>query len=143
MANIKLPKDAEGREIPLDTVALYDDDGNVHSVRRFIYTTESDLNDKWINSWIAVVDDYKVAKPEQMHLTPPDSWEKLEEDLDRAVGNDNSDESDFGSMACAYMNHSGDMCDDCKFRSKYVRNCTNQMLEDVVSRIRELRSDSE
>lgn len=30
---IKLPKDAEGREIPLDTVALYDDNGNVHSVR--------------------------------------------------------------------------------------------------------------
>lgn len=30
MANIELPKDAEGREIPLDTVALYDDDGYFH-----------------------------------------------------------------------------------------------------------------
>lgn len=29
---IELPKDAEGREIPLDTVAMYDDGGNVHSV---------------------------------------------------------------------------------------------------------------
>ena len=82
---IELPKDADGREIPLDTVALYDDSGNVHSIRRFIYTNDFDLNDKWINSWIAVADDYKVAKPEQMHLTKPDSWEKLEEDLDRCV----------------------------------------------------------
>lgn len=48
--SIALPKDAEGREIPLDTVALYDDDGNVHSIRRFIYTNDFDLNDKWINS---------------------------------------------------------------------------------------------
>ena len=82
--SIALPKDAEGREIPLDTVALYGDDGNVHSVRRFIYTTDFDLGDKWINSWIAVVDDYKVAKPEQMHLTKPDSLKQLAEDLNRA-----------------------------------------------------------
>lgn len=27
MANIELPKDAEGREIPLDTQVLYDSDG--------------------------------------------------------------------------------------------------------------------
>lgn len=62
MANIELPKDAEGREIPLDTVALYDDDGNVHSIRRFIYTNDFDLNDKWMNSWYVVTDDYKTAK---------------------------------------------------------------------------------
>lgn len=43
---VELLKDAEGREIPLDTVALYDDDGNVYSVRRFIYTTDFDLSDK-------------------------------------------------------------------------------------------------
>lgn len=80
MANIELPKDADGREIPLDTVALYDDNGNVHNIRRFMYTNDSDPSDKWMNSWIAVVDDYKTAKPEQMHLTQPDSWEKLEEE---------------------------------------------------------------
>lgn len=71
---VELPKDAEGLEIPLDTVALYDDDGNVHNIRRFIYTNDFDLGDKWINSWVMVVDDYKTAKPEQMHLTSPDSW---------------------------------------------------------------------
>lgn len=72
--SIALPKDAEGREIPLDTVALYDDNGNVYSIRRFIYTNDFDLNDKWMNSWYVVTDDYKTAKSELMHLTKPDSW---------------------------------------------------------------------
>lgn len=30
--NIELPKDAEGREIPLDTVALFNRVGNVYSI---------------------------------------------------------------------------------------------------------------
>lgn len=89
MANIELPKDADGREIPLDTVALYDDDGNVYSIRRFIYTNDFDLNDKWMNSWYVVTDDYKTAKSELMHLTKPDSWKKLEDDLDRCIEESN------------------------------------------------------
>ena len=34
MANIELPKDAKGHEIPLDTVALFNRDGNVYSIVR-------------------------------------------------------------------------------------------------------------
>ena len=30
--NIELPKDAEGREIPLDTKVLYNSDGDVYEV---------------------------------------------------------------------------------------------------------------
>lgn len=145
MANIELPKDAEGREIPLDTKVLYDLCGTKVSVKEFLFRTlvESQKIEWTVEAQYGGNLYYNSFKPKNMHLTPPDSWEKLEEDLDRAVESDNSDESDFESMACAYMNHSGDMCGDCKFRSKYIRNCTNQMLEDVVSRIRELRSDSE
>lgn len=131
MANIELPKDAEGREIPLDTVALYDDDGNVHSVRRFIYTTDFDLNDKWINSWIAVVDDYKTAKPEQMHLTKPDSWEKLEDDLDRCIEESN---------LCMYYNQNLD-CNNCTISGNESRGCTSIALEDIKKRIRMLRGE--
>lgn len=130
---IKLPRDAEGREIPLDTVALYDDDGNVHSVRRFIYTTNLDLDDKWINSWIAVVDDYKTAKPEQMHLTTSDSWEKLEEDLGKIANNP-------GEVVCAYFGREINCCDGCKLeRCEYA--CSNAFLRDVIERIRKLRGD--
>jgi hypothetical protein len=128
--SVELPKDAEGREIPLDTVALYDDDGNVHNIRRFMYTNDFDLNDKWINSWIAVVDDYKTAKPEQMHLTPPDSWEKLEEGLSRAVEANN---------ICMYFSESG-TCLDCAI-SNTPGDCSPKVLEHILDRIRTLRGE--
>lgn len=140
--SVELPKDAEGREIPLDTVALFSSDGNVLNIVRWIYTTDFDLRDDLANSWSAIDDIGAPINPELMYLTQPDSWEKLEEDLGRAVENgDAGDESVFQSMACAYMNRDGEMCGDCKFWNKYVRNCTNQMLQDVVSRIRKLRGE--
>ena len=131
MANIELPKDAEGREIPLDTVALYDDDGNVHSIRRFIYTNDFDLNDKWMNSWYVVTDDYKTAKSELMHLTKPDSWEKLEDDLDRCFEESN---------LCMYYNQNLD-CNNCTISGNESRGCTSIALEDIKKRIRMLRGE--
>ncbi len=129
MANIELPKDAEGREIPLDTVALYDDSGNVYSIRRFIYTNDFDLNDKWMNSWYVVTDDYKTAKSELMHLTKPDSWEKLEDDLDRCIEESN---------LCMYYNQNLD-CNNCTISGNESRGCTSIALEDIKKRIRMLR----
>lgn len=131
MANIELPKDAEGREIPLDTVALYDDDGNVHSIRRFIYTNDFDLNDKWMNSWYVVTDDYKTAKSELMHLTKPDSWEKLEDDLDRCIEESN---------LCMYYNQNLG-CSNCTISGNESRGCTSIALEDIKKRIRMLRGE--
>lgn len=129
--SIELPKDAEGREIPLDTVALYDEDGNVHSVRRFIYTNDFDLNDKWMNSWYVVADDYKTAKPEQMYLTPPDSLKKILEDLDRCIKENN---------LCMYYNQNLD-CNNCTISGNEARGCTSIALEDIKKRIRKLRGE--
>lgn len=131
MANIELPKDADGREIPLDTVALYDDDGNVYSIRRFIYTNDFDLNDKWMNSWYVVTDNYKTAKSELMHLTKPDSWEKLEDDLDRCIEESN---------LCMYYNQNLD-CNNCTISGNESRGCTSIALEDIKKRIRMLRGE--
>lgn len=137
---IELPKDAEGRKIPLDTVAMYDDSGNVHSVRRFIYTNDFDLGDKWMNSWHMVVDDYKTAKPEQMYLTKPDSLKQLNEDLSRVANFKIG--GDFSSSACAYMGNAAGSCDDCKFR--YLNGpCSLLALKDVASRVNRLCSDAE
>lgn len=135
MANIELPKDADGREIPLDTVALYDDDGNVYSIRRFIYTNDFDLNDKWMNSWYVVTDDYKTAKSELMHLTKPDSWEKLEEDLGRAA-----ERKDITSQ-CRYFNNTN-RCANCPISK--VGGCTHKderAFRDILDRIRKLRGE--
>lgn len=127
--SIELPKDAEGREIPLDTVALYDDSGNVYSIRRFIYTNDFDLNDKWMNSWYVVTDHYKTAKSELMHLTKPDSWGKLEDDLDRCIEESN---------LCMYYNQNFD-CNNCTISGNESRGCTSIALEDIKKRIRMLR----
>ena len=132
MANIELPKDAEGREIPLDTVALYDDSGNVYSIRRFIYTNDFDLNDKWMNSWYVVTDDYKTAKSELMHLTKPDSWEKLEEDFDRCIEESNS---------CWYFSQGGD-CFKCARPDSDTCGCTASVFKDIKRRIRRLRGEN-
>lgn len=54
--SIELPKDAEGREIPLDTVVLFNRDGNVYSIVRWTFTTDFDLSDGWSNKWRAITD---------------------------------------------------------------------------------------
>lgn len=144
MEIIKPPKDAEGREIPRNTEVMYDVNGK--KVRITSFTYNCDVNGLW-SQWKVFSPDIRGEKDgmlpaDSLYLTTPDSWERLEEDLDRAVENgDAGDESIFQSMACAYMNRDGEMCGDCKFWNKYVRNCTNQMLKDVVSRIRKLRGD--
>lgn len=135
MANIELPKDAEGRKIPLDTVALYDDDGNVHSVRRFIYTNDFDLGDKWMNSWMLINDNYGAAKPEQMHLTKPDSWKKLEEDLGK-VANDQAK-----VVVCSYFDREAKDCEGCKFEYCGCA-CSHAFLKDVMERIHKLRGEA-
>lgn len=144
MANIELPKDAEGREIPLDTKILYNEDGKCFKVNRFTYSVVQTMPGL---KWGVVFMDCRYDYCSSFYLTPPetpDSWEKLEDDLDRAVESGGAgDESIIQSMACAYMNRDGEMCGDCRFWNKYVRNCTNQMLEDVVSRIRKLRGEGE
>ncbi len=141
MAGIELPKDAEGREIPRNTEVMYDINGK--KVRITSFTYKCDVHGLW-SQWKVFSPDITGEKDgmlpaDSLYLTPPDSWEKLEEDLDRAVENDDK----FDSMDCAYTNTSGDMCGGCKFQCDLARDCTNQMLEDVVSRIRKLRGEGE
>ena len=144
MANIESPKDAEGREIPRNTEVMYDANGKKVHITSFTY--KCDVHGLW-SQWKVFSPDIRGEKDgmlpaDSLYLTPHDSWERLEDDLDRAVETGGAgDESFFQSMACAYMNRGGEMCGDCKFWNKYVRDCTKQMLEDVVSRIRKLRGD--
>lgn len=135
MANIELPQDAEGREIPLDVEVLYNANGE--SVKPYSFTFRRYDGFCWEMRLVGAPN--LVYDTNSFYLTPPDSWEKLEEDLGRVV--ENKDE--FYSTACAYMNQGGATCNDCRLRSHNTRSCTDEMFKDVVSRIRKLRGEDE
>ena len=126
---ITLPRDAAGREIPLDTTVLYDGDGNAKEVQAFDY---SPVESMWR---VLLLDDSILFFTSDMYLTPTDSWEKLLEDLD-AAGNARHEET------CAYFNRDKDAycCTSCP---AYKDDCVLIAMRDIASRIRKLRSADE
>lgn len=80
--SIELPKDAEGREIPLDTKTLYTADGTQCDVSHFTYYPKCKITEQ---SWHIVFEGDLIKCASRVYLTPPDSWEKLEDDLSRAA----------------------------------------------------------
>lgn len=125
---IELPKDAEGREIPLDTKVLYDQDGYPREVARFAYTLSRDC-DKWDVIFINGYDRYAS----EMLLEPPDSWSKLEEDLDGCIEEDE---------VCCYCNKNKD-CRSCPISGNNPNGCISEVFKDVKKRIRNLRGEGE
>lgn len=124
---IELPKDAEGREIPLDSTVLYDRDGIEVVVRTFAYFTHTGV-------WrVTFVNSTTIHDPSDMYLTPPDSWEKLEEDLDKCIETDDT---------CRYYSESG-ICAKCTRPDNDGCGCTTLMFSDIKKRIRKLRGSDE
>ena len=132
--NIELPKDAEGREIPLDTVVMFGGNGNAYNIVRWSYVTELNAGDENANSWYAVTKGRTVLDPELMYLTPPDSWEKLEEDLGRGADALNYE-------ACAYFGKSACDCSTCT--ADKGETCERVVMRDILDRIRKLRGEGD
>lgn len=127
---IELPKDAEGREIQLDTDALYDKNGERLAIYEWEYFPKL-KRIKWMVRFLFDDSDVKYY-PDEYYLTPQDSWEKLEEDLSRAA------ESDDVVSCCRYL--SADKCADCPIRSNdsaCVRK-EKYVFGDILDRIRKL-----
>lgn len=66
-------------------------------------------------------------------LTPPDSWERLEEDLDRCIK---------GRSLCMYYSTSGS-CYDCTIFDDNSEVCDSRALRDIKDRIRKLRGEDD
>ena len=134
--SVELPKDAEGHEIPLDTVVLFDSYGKPVNIRRWAYTTDFYLKDSWLNSWRAINEDLDGLDPEYMYLTPPDSWERLEEDLRRAS------ERNAVTSYCRYFNTTN-RCVNCPIHND--DGCPTHKDErafgDILDRIRKLSGE--
>lgn len=126
---VELPKDAEGREIPLYTEVLYDKEGKRREVDWYTYYPDKDR-------WDVVFEDSCVRfSPRNLSLTPPDSWEKLLEDLDAA-----GDARHQG--VCDYFNrYKDEYC--CKSCPGCEDDCFLIAMRDIADRIRKLRCEDE
>lgn len=127
--SVELPKDAEGREIPLNTETLYTDSGPIFRVEKFEYVRSMGW---YIYGYYEDETVHFEAMPSILHLIQPDSWEKLEEDLDRCI-----EESDL----CMYYNNQNPDCNKCTISGNESRGCTSVALEDIKRRIRKLRGE--
>jgi hypothetical protein len=131
--SVELPKDAEGREIPLDTTAMYGADGKVVNISRWVYCTALGFLDDFRRGWYAMGSGDRLVSTVSLYLIPPDSWEKLEDDLDRCI-----EESDL----CMYYNNQNPDCNKCTISGNESRGCTSIALEDIKKRIRKLRGEN-
>ena len=129
MANIELPKDAEGREIPLNTETLYTDRGPIFCVEKFEYVRSM--------GW-CIYGHYEgetvhfAAIPSSLYLIQPDSWEELEEDLGRCIEKSDS---------CMYFSPGGE-CFKCAKPDSETCGCTAAVFNDIKRRIRRLRGEN-
>lgn len=73
---VKLPKDAEGREIPLNTKVLYYPEGKRFEVESFDYWPKH--KDWFVRSRNEII--VSTIAADSVLLFPPDSWEQLERD---------------------------------------------------------------
>lgn len=124
---VELPKDAEGREIPLDTEVLYDKEGKRREVDWYTFYPDKDIWD------VVFADSSAHFSPHNLSLTQPDSWDKLLEDLDAA-----GDARHQG--VCDYFNRDKDeYC--CKSCPGCEDDCNRTSMRDIASRIRKLRGE--
>lgn len=140
--SVELPKDAEGREIPLNTSELFISDGTMVHVLRFEYMFHTyDARDVWFVYIERAPGEHVTLRACDVHLTPPDSWERLEEDLQRIA-------ADTAEWFCMYVGHDKrdtgchSNCSNCKF-FKDNRSCEKQAVLDIVFRIRKLRGEGD
>ena len=124
---IELPRDAGGREIPLNTEVLYDRYGFKNNVKSFTYFIRDNM---WRVRFTISTSNFAVS---DMYLTEPDSWEKLEEDLSEA-GDARYQE------ACAYFHRDKDE-DGCVSCPGGEDGCARIVMRDIASRIRKLRGE--
>lgn len=122
--NIPVPMDANGCVVPLDTRELVYR-GETHEVYGFSFDYSARYGRR---NWGAVFENNDVIRLNA--CTMPDSWEKLEEDLDRSA-----DALDY--EACTYFGKSAFDCSSCI--ADKSETCERVVMRDIADRIRKLR----
>ena len=74
MIDVEMPRDAEGREIPLSTKVLYLPDGKMVQVAYFLYWPQKD------EFRVTIGNMFGMYETSHFLLSHPDSWEQIEHD---------------------------------------------------------------
>lgn len=135
MSEIPIPKDHEGREIPLDTMVLYDAKGGEMHVSSYRYQWDVlGLHSGWNVISEDTAGQCWQHPADSLYLTLPDSLEKLADDLDRVANCQDG-------TACTYLDRGRRDCEGCEFEHRDC-SCVEAFLRDVSARIRRLSGES-
>ena len=133
---INLPRDAEGREIPLNTTALYDENGIRREVDWFKFYPD---NDKWL---IVFKGSYSHFSPSRLSLDLPDSLNRLLNDMERAIHTPDPDT--YASITCGYFDSANMDCAECERKHDICREtCNDAAWVDIAARIDKLRREDQ
>lgn len=135
MTEVQLPKDHEGREIPLDTLVLYDAKGVEMHVSSYRYQCDVlGLS----TGWNVISEDASGQcwqhPADSLYLSRPDSLEKLADDLDRVANCQNG-------TVCTYLDRGRRDCEGCELEHRDC-SCVEAFLRDVSARVRRLSGEN-
>ena len=116
---VPVPKDADGNVVPLDTTELYTDEGEMVCVWSISFNRYF---------WhVRRLGDGRPYRLDRLHRTEQDSWEKLEEDIQKVAESD----------VCGYFDKESKPCGDCPARRTQDK-CASVALQDVMRRAKAL-----
>ena len=144
MAIIEMPKDATGRQIPLDTKVLYNDRGVAYEVNRFMFGFDVITHEgEWTAESYGTGDMVYRLPVNSMHRERPDSLKQLAEDLNRVRDAHDERGKDSRDTPCDYDRDRGKYCNDCRLHNhESGETCFEAMMDDIVSRVNRLYIDS-
>lgn len=143
MENIELPKDAVGRQIPLDTKVLYNDRGVEYEVNRFMFGFDVSTHEvEWTAESYGTGDMVYRLPVNSMHLERPDSLKQLVRDLNRVRDAHDERGKSYTDTPCDYDGNRGKFCNDCRLNRHGECACFEAMMDDIVSRVNRLYIDS-
>lgn len=126
-AGVPAPVDADGNVVPLTTKVMYGDDGRELEIIFFKLNIHNPAT-----YWAAFCKNKDgnrgYAAVSNIHLHRPDSWERLEEDVQKV--------KETGDI-CGYYDKVGKPCDECPARN--IQDvCSVIVLRDVIRRAKAL-----
>ena len=122
--NVHAPMDANGCVVPLDTKELVYR-GETHEVYGFFYSVRQ-------KGWFVEFGEYEYIRLSA--CTMPDSWERLEEDIESMLRK---------KLACYYFGHGQSiLCRACP-ANNLEKNCKDVATCDILRRIKSLAGSGE